>query len=128
MTPATITLLILAGAAVLFVTEIIPLAVTAMSVAVMLFLTGVLDAKAAMSGLVDNNVILFAGMFVVGAALFETGVAKKIGDQVTNFAKTEKILIAAIMAIGAGLSAVLSNTGTTAVLMPVVIGIAASHD
>lgn len=124
MTPATITLLILAGAAVLFVTEIIPLAVTAMSVAVMLFLTGVLDAKAAFSGLMDNNVILFAGMFVVGAALFETGVARKIGDQVTNFAKTEKTLIVAIMAIGAGLSSVLSNTGTTAVLMPVVIGIA----
>lgn len=126
MTAATITLLILAGAAVLFVTEVIPLAVTAMSVAVMLFLTGVLDAKTAFSGLMDNNVILFAGMFVVGAALFETGVAKRIGDQVTNFAKTEKSLIVAVMAIGAGLSSVLSNTGTTAVLMPVVIGIAAS--
>lgn len=126
MTPATITLLILAGAAVLFVTEIIPLAMTAMSVAVMLFLTGVLDAKAAFSGLMDNNVILFAGMFVVGAALFETGVARRIGNFVTNFAKTEKSLIVAVMAIGAGLSSVLSNTGTTAVLMPVVIGIASA--
>lgn len=126
MTPATITLLILAGAAVLFVTEVIPLAMTAMSVAVMLFLTGVLDVKAAFSGLMDNNVILFAGMFVVGAALFETGVARRIGNFVTNFAKTEKSLIVAVMAIGAGLSSVLSNTGTTAVLMPVVIGIASA--
>lgn len=126
MTSATITLLILAGAALLFVTEIIPLAVTAMTVAVTLFLTGVLDAKSAFSGLMDNNVILFAGMFVVGAGLFETGVAKQIGDMVVQFAKTERVLIIAIMAIGAGLSSVLSNTGTTAVLLPVVIGIAGS--
>lgn len=126
MSAATITLLILAGAAVLFVTEVIPLAVTAMSAAIALFLAGVLDAKTAFSGLMDNNVILFAGMFVVGGALFETGVAKKIGDTVVKFAKGEKVLLTAVMVIGAGLSSVLSNTGTTAVLMPVVIGIAAS--
>jgi len=126
MTPATITLLILAGAAILFVTEVIPLAVTAMAVAVALGITQVLDWKTAFASLADNNVVLFAGMFVVGAGLFETGVAKKIGDAVIKFAKTEKLLIVGIMVIGAGLSSVLSNTGTTAVLMPVVIGIAAS--
>ena len=125
MTAATITLLILAGAAILFVTELIPLAVTAMSVAVILFLTGVLDAKTAVSGLVDNNVILFAGMFVVGAALFETGVAAKIGEAVVKVSgNSEKKLLIAIMVVGAGLSSVLSNTGTTAVLMPVTIAIA----
>ena len=112
MSPATITLLILAGAAILFITEIIPLAVTAMSVAVILFLTGVLDVKAAMSGLMDNNVILFAGMFVVGAALFETGVAKKVGDTVIKFAKTENLMIIGVMTITCALSSVLSNTGT----------------
>lgn len=126
MTPATITLLILAGATILFVTEIIPLAVTAMSVACMLALTKVLSVGDAFAGLSNSNVILFAGMFVVGAGLFETGVAKKIGDSVTKFAKNEKILLIAIMAIGAALSSVLSNTGTTAVLLPVVIGIAGS--
>lgn len=126
MDPATITLLILLGAAILFITEVIPLAVTAMSVAVVLALTKVLDTKTAFSGLMDTNVILFAGMFVVGAALFETGVAKQIGDVVIRFAKTEKLLIIGVMAIGAGLSSVLSNTGTTAVLMPVVLGIAYS--
>ncbi len=126
MTPATITLLILAGATILFVTEIIPLAVTAMSVACMLALTKVLSVGDAFAGLSNSNVILFAGMFVVGAGLFETGVAKKIGDSVTNFAKSEKVLLIAIMAIGAALSSVLSNTGTTAVLLPVVIGIATS--
>ncbi len=127
MTEATITLIILAAAAILFVTEIIPLAVTAISVAVALNLTGVLDEKEAFSGLMNSNVILFAGMFIVGAALFETGVAKKIGDSVTKLAgKSDKVLIISIMALAAGLSAVLSNTGTTAVLLPVTIAIAAS--
>lgn len=127
MAASTITLLILAIAAFFFVTELIPLALTAMSVPVALALTGVLDAKAAFTGLCNTNVILFAGMFVVGAALFETGVAKKIGDSVVRIAGTSEIkLTVGIMTIGAVLSAVLSNTGTTAVLLPVAIGIAAS--
>lgn len=121
------TLLILLGASILFITEVIPLAVTAMSVAVALFLAGVLDAKAAMSGLVDNNVILFAGMFVVGAALFETGVAALIGNYVVKVAgKSEKKLLIGVMGAAIILSSVLSNTGTMAVLMPVTIAIAAS--
>jgi anion transporter len=124
---AVTTLIILAIAAVLFVTEIIPLAITAMSVPVALALTKVLDAKAAFSGLSNTNVVLFAGMFVVGAALFETGVAKKIGDTVVKTAGTSEIkLTIGVMAIAATLSAVLSNTGTTAVLLPVSIGIANS--
>jgi len=126
MTPAVITLIILAVAAVLFITEIIPLAITAMAVAVTLALAGVLTVKEAFAGLTNENVILFAGMFVVGAGLFDTGVAKRIGDTVTRFAKTETMLITGIMIISAVLSAFLSNTGTVAVLMPVVISIAAS--
>ncbi len=64
-------------------------------------------------------------MFIVGGALFETGMANKIGGIVTRFAKTERMLIIAIMVIVGVMSGVLSNTGTAAVLIPVVIGIAA---
>ena len=63
-------------------------------------------------------------MFVVGQALFETGMANKIGGLVTKFAKTEKTLIIAIMVIVGVMSGFLSNTGTAAVLIPVVCGIA----
>ena len=73
----------------------------------------------------DSNVILFVAMFIVGGALFETGMANKIGGIVTKFAKTEKMLIIAIMVIVGLMSGILSNTGTAAVLIPVVIGIAA---
>ena len=76
-------------------------------------------------GFIDSNVILFVAMFIVGGALFETGMANKIGGVVTHFAKTERQLIIAIMVIVGLMSGVLSNTGTAAVLIPVVIGIAA---
>ena len=124
MSPAVITLLFLAFAVLMFVTEKIPLGLTSMIVCVGLVLTGVLDVKSAFSGFIDSNVILFVAMFIVGGALFETGMANEIGGLVTKFAKTERSLIVAIMLIVGLMSGVLSNTGTAAVLIPVVIGIA----
>ncbi|MDK9712046.1 SLC13 family permease [Acidaminobacter sp.] len=125
MSPAIITLLLLLFAVVMFVWEKIPLAVTSMIVCLALILFKVLEPSAAFAGFVNNNVILFVAMFVVGGALFETGMANKIGGVVTKFAKTERQLIVAVMVITGLMSGVLSNTGTAAVLIPVVIGIAA---
>ena len=125
MNPAIITLLFLAFAIVMFVSEKIPLGLTSMIVCVGLIVTGVLGWKDAFAGFIDSNVILFVAMFVVGGALFETGMANKIGGLVTKFAKTERSLIVAIMLIVGLMSGVLSNTGTAAILIPVVIGIAA---
>ena len=124
---AKITLIVLAIAAFFFITELIPLAVTAMSVPMLLILSGVITATQGFAGLQDSNVVLFAGMFIVGASLFETGVAKAIGDKVVGLAGGSEIgLTAGIFLLAAGLSSVLSNTGTTAVLLPVAIGIANS--
>ena len=125
MSQVTITLLFLLFAIVMFVWEKIPLGVTSMIVCVGLVVTGVLDWKTAFSGFIDSNVILFVAMFIVGGALFETGMANKVGGVITHFAKSEKQLIIAIMVIVGLMSGVLSNTGTAAVLIPVVIGIAA---
>ena len=125
MSPSTITLLFLLYAVVMFAIEKIPLGVTSMIVCIGLIVTGVLDVKTAFSGFIDSNVILFVAMFIVGGALFETGMANKIGGIVAKFAQTERILIIAIMVIVGLMSGVLSNTGTAAVLIPVVIGIAA---
>lgn len=124
MSPSTITLLFLLFAIVSFVLEKIPLGLTATIVTIGLNLTGVLDAETAFKGYVNSNVILCVGMFVVGQALFETGMANKIGSVVTKFAKSERILIVAIMVIVGTMSGFLSNTGTAAVLIPVVCGIA----
>ena len=125
MSPTTITLIFLAFAVVMFVTEKIPLAVTSMIVCIGLVITGVLNVNDAFSGFINSNVILFVAMFIVGGALFETGMANEIGSLVTKFAKSERGLIVAIMVIVGVMSGFLSNTGTAAVLIPVVIGIAA---
>lgn len=124
MSPVSITLSLLVFTIVMFVWEKIPLAVTAMIVCITLVVTGVFDVKTAFAGFINTNVILFVAMFVVGGALFETGVTDKIGGIVTRYAKTEKQLIVAIMLVCGILSGFLSNTGTAAVLIPVVIGTA----
>lgn len=125
MSQITITLLFLLFAIVMFMWEKIPLGLTSMIVCVGLVVTGVLEGQTAFAGFIDSNVILFVAMFIVGGALFETGMANKIGGIVTHFAKTERQLIVAIMVIVGVMSGFLSNTGTAAILIPVVIGIAA---
>ncbi|EIW9043847.1 SLC13/DASS family transporter [Klebsiella pneumoniae] len=125
MEPITITLCLLVFAIIMFVWEKVPLAVTSMVVCVALVLTGVLDLKQAFAGFIDSNVILFVAMFIVGGALFETGMANKVGGVIPHFAKTEKQLIFIIMMVVGVMSGFLSNTGTAAVLIPVVIGVAA---
>ena len=125
MSQITITLLFLLFAIVMFMWEKIPLGLTSMIVCVGLVVTGVLEWQTAFVGFIDSNVILFVAMFIVGGALFETGMANKIGGIVTHFAKTERQLIVAIMVIVGVMSGFLSNTGTAAILIPVVIGIAA---
>lgn len=125
MSQITITLLFLLFAIVMFMWEKIPLGLTSMIVCVGLVVTGVLEWQTAFAGFIDSNVILFVAMFIVGGALFETGMANKIGGIVTHFAKIERQLIVAIMVIVGVMSGFLSNTGTAAILIPVVIGIAA---
>ena len=124
MNPTILTLCFLAFAVIMFVLEKIPLALTATILSVGLCLAGVLTPAEAFEGYVNSNVILCVGMFVVGQALFDTGMANKIGGLVTRFAKSERQLIIAIMLIVGLMSGFLSNTGTAAVLIPVVCGIA----
>ena len=125
MDPAITTLCVLAVAAFLFVTELIPLAVTAMAACTALGILGVLPSKQVYAGLSNSTVVLFGGMFVIGAAMFKTGLAEAIGLWVVKKAGTNEVpLMGAIMIVTIILSSVSSNTGTVACLMPVIIGIA----
>ena len=124
MTNAVKCLIMLAVIALFFVTELIPLAVTAMSGAIACGLLGFIPAKQVFSGLSNSTVVLFAGMFVVGAAMFYTGLAQKIGNVVVKMCGTgENSLMFGLMTVGTVLSAILSNTGTAACLLPVALGI-----
>ena len=127
MAQSTKCLILLAVIALFFVTEIIPLAVTAMAGSIACGLLGFIPAKQVFSGLSNSTVVLFAGMFVVGAAMFYTGLAQKIGETVVKLTGTgENSLMVGVMLVGAGLSSVLSNTGTAACLLPVVLGVCAA--
>lgn len=85
-----------------------------------------LTPKQVFSGLSNSTVVLFAGMFVIGAAMFQTGLAQRIGITVVHAAGTgEKRLMAAIMIVTIILSSVSSNTATVACLLPVVVQICA---
>ena len=121
------TLIVLAVMAVLFVTEIIPLAITSLGGAITLGLMGIITPKVVFSGLSDSTVVLFAGMFVVGAALFYTGLAQKNwGNRSISCRDQRKWLDACDYACNSYHVRILySNTGTTAALLPVVVGICA---
>lgn len=124
MDPAVTTLIILAVVALLFVTEIVPLAITAMGGAIAVGVLGIIPMKMVFSGLSNSTVVLFAGMFVIGASMFYTGLAQKIGTTVVQKAGTgENRLMVALMIVTALLSSVTSNTGTAAALVPVILGI-----
>src|SRR5690625_3786939 len=94
-----------------------------------LALTGVITPAEALAGFSNSVVIMIAGLFIVGAGIFNTGLAKKIGNTLMQFGKGNetKLLIIIMLTVGV-FSAFMSNTGTVAVLLPVVISIAMSMD
>jgi len=118
------TLIVLGVVAFFFVTELLPLAVTALAGAIACGVLGIIPMKMVFSGLSNSTVVLFAAMFVIGAAMFHTGLAQKVGSTVVRFTGTgENSLMFGTMLVAAVLSAFTSNTATTACLIPVVVGI-----
>lgn len=124
MSAAVKCLILLFVVAIFFITELVPLAITSTAGAIMCGVLGFIPVNQVFSGLANSTVVLFAGMFVVGASMFYTGLAQKVGTTVVKMAGTgENSLMFGIMLVGAALSSVLSNTGTAACLLPVVLGI-----
>lgn len=126
LSPDILCISILVIVAILFITEIIPLAITAIGAAMVCGMLGLIPFKDIFHGLADDTVVLFGGMFIVGAAMFHTGLAQRLGALVVRACGTgENRLMVGIMVIAAAMSAFLSNTGTCACLIPVVMGICA---
>lgn len=127
MEPATIALIILLFVIILYITEAIPLAMTAVGGCIAMALFKVVDFSVAFSGFSATVVFLVGGMMVVGMALFETGAAQVIGDRIVKAAKSnEKRILFAVMLAAGLLSGFLNNSSTTAMFLTVVMGIAAA--
>ncbi len=129
VTKIWISLAILAIAAVLFLTETLPLAMTSLMVPVLLVLFRVIPFNKAFSGFSNQWVLLFLMMFIVGESLFRVGVADKIGKGIVSLAKNnETMLIVYVMIAGGIMSAFLNNTGTAACLLPIMMAIGKSSN
>ena len=127
MSPANITLLIFAISVVLFVADVLPMGLLVFSVPVALYFTGVIEANAVFAPLIGQSIILVVAMSVIGAALFKTGMAERIGAALFRFCPGERSLILAVTLFSGVVSSFVSNTGTVAVLIPIVMGVAAAH-
>lgn len=126
ISPAVITLIVLVAAAVLFITEKIPVPLTAMLCLAVLVLTGIVTPADAIAGFSNSTVILLISMILVGGALFETGVTEKVAKAALKVAKTEKQMIMVVFWLGVVLSALLNNTGVMAMMIPLLLGLQAS--
>lgn len=121
----TITLLILAISAALFVSGRIRSDLVAVCAALALVLCGVLTPDEALSGFSNPIVAMMVGLFVVGGGIFGTGLAKRVGTGILGFAGTsETRLFVLLMLTTAGVGAFVSNTGTVALMLPIVVSLA----
>ncbi|HBS5342821.1 TPA: SLC13/DASS family transporter [Klebsiella pneumoniae] len=119
-----ITLLILVVAIIIFISDRLPMGLVAFMVPMALYFSGVIGVKDIFASIVNENVILIIAMCVLGAAFFKTGLAWQSSKILLKYAKTERSLSVLIFMISGVMSAFVSNSGTVAVLIPIVLGIA----
>jgi di/tricarboxylate transporter len=116
---------ILGATVVLFMSDRLRLDLTALLALLALALTGILTPAEAVAGFSDPVVLMIAGLFVVGGALFETGVAGRVGYFLGKIAGTSPVRLTAVVMLSGGLlSGFMSSTGTVAVMLPAVAAMA----
>lgn len=122
-----ITLVILALSAIFFAIGKIRSDVVALCALVLLLLFHILTPEEALSGFSNSVVIMMVGLFVVGGAIFQTGLAKMISGTILQLAgKSETRLFVLVMLVTAAIGAFVSNTGTVALMLPIVVSMAAN--
>ena len=125
-TPIAIVLVLLIVALVLFSLERIPIEIVSILLVIALVLTNTLTATEAFAGFGNDIVITIAGLFILTGGLARTGVIDLVGRRLHRAAgDSEFRIVALIMFAAAGCAAVMKNTTTTAMFLPVVLGIAA---
>jgi sodium-dependent dicarboxylate transporter 2/3/5 len=124
-TPAHRLAAIFAAVLVLWVTEAIPVAATALLIAPLLAVTSVTDAREAFRHYADPLLYLFVGGFFIAEAMQAHGLDRRIAEAVVRTAKGRAGRVrAAMMMAGVVLSMWISNTATTAILLPIFLGMA----
>ena len=123
-TAAIITLIIIAIAIILFITEVVSIDVVAISLMVLLMLTGVVTVAEGLSGFSNPATITVAFMFILSGALLKTGALQYVTHRLTRiFIVNRQLGIFLMMVLVAVISAFVNNTPVVAVFIPVVIQI-----
>lgn len=121
------TLVILLLTMVFFITGKIRSDIVALCALAALIVLGILTPEEALSGFSNTVVIMMVGLFVVGGAIFQTGLAKMISSKLMRLAgNSETRLFILVMAVTSLMGAFVSNTGTVAIMIPIVVSMAMS--
>jgi di/tricarboxylate transporter len=119
-----LTLVILFIAIVFFVTEWLRVDVVALGVLLALMLSGILTVEQGIAGFSSKAVISIGALFIVGGAVFHTGLANVIAAQILRVAgEDERRLLLVLMISVAVLSAFISSTGVVALMLPALVSL-----
>ena len=122
-----VTLVILVLSAAFFVSGKVRSDIVALCALIGLLVFQVLTPEEALSGFSNSVVIMMVGLFVVGGAIFQTGLAKMISSRILKLAgKSELRLFLLVMLVTSAIGAFVSNTGTVALMLPIVVSLAAN--
>lgn len=120
-----LTLVVLAVASLFFVTGKVRSDLVAVCALLVLMMTGILTPGEALSGFANPVLIMMIGLFVVGGGIFQTGLAKMASSRLLLLAGTRDTrLVITVMLATSLIGAFISNTGTVAVMMPIVVSMA----
>lgn len=122
-----ITLIVLGLAIVFFVSGKIRSDIVAICALLVLMLFNILTPSEGLSGFSNSIVIMMIGLFIVGGGIFQTGLAKMISSRIMKLAGDSPLrLYLLVMLVTAAIGAFVSNTGTVALMLPIVVSLAAS--
>ena len=121
------TLIILLISAILFVSGKVRSDLVAICSLLALLLCQILTPAEGLSGFSNTTVIMMVGLFIVGGGIFQTGLAKMIGSKVMSLSgKSEVRMFLLVMLVTGTIGAFVSNTGTVALMLPIIVSMAAS--
>lgn len=122
----TITLIILAATITLFISGRIRADIVALAALTLLILLGVLTPEEALAGFSNPVIIMMVGLFVVGGAVLQTGLAKLVSQRILAIAHgSDTLMFLLVVFVTASIGAFVSNTGTVALMMPIIVSMAA---
>ena len=121
------TLIILLISAILFVSGKVRSDLVALCALLALLLCQILTPAEGLAGFSNTTVIMMIGLFIVGGGIFQTGLAKMIGSKVMTLAGNSELrLFLLVMIVTSAIGMFVSNTGTVALMLPIVVSMAAA--